>query len=339
MEVKGRKLEILAAIIEIYTRTSQPVGSSAVCKYLNFSISPATVRNEMAQLSLMGFLEQPYVSAGRIPSQIGYRVYVDFFMKEYELSVYDKSVIDEKLKIKLAEPENLIGGLAKILSEITDCVAVSAVPWDKNACVENIRFVKINSKSAMLILITTTGVVKTKIFTCKFEINEKILEIFAKVIREFINKPLEFLSPESINLVCNRIGTENFVLPVLEALISAAQKSRISEVNVEGELNLFDKNNGKIENIYKIWKFFNKKDELLELLFLKKNATDIFIGNEIGVSALSGVSLIKSYYSVGENFGVIALIGPLNVNYACMVAKLNYISKVMESVLKEFLAR
>ena len=135
-ELTPRKQQILATIIELYVATGEPVGSKAICSEMGNSVSSATIRNDMSDLVEIGLLEQPHTSAGRIPSQTGYRYYVDNLMTTYELGLEEQERIKIWLQSFSGEPDKLLEKAGAILAELTDCVAVSSSPSDNEAFIK-----------------------------------------------------------------------------------------------------------------------------------------------------------------------------------------------------------
>ncbi|GMB10520.1 MAG: heat-inducible transcription repressor HrcA [Candidatus Improbicoccus devescovinae] len=337
MEIEGRILDILAAVVEIHIETTKPVGSQTICKRLNFEISPATVRNKMASLFSVGLLEQPHVSSGRIPSQTGYRVYVDNFSGKYKLSAYEMSIIDAKLRDEFSDPEKIINNAAEILAEVTNCTVVFTALPSKSSCVQDIKFVKLGQCSAMIILITSNGIIKNKVFNCKFKINNEILKIFVQVVGKFIGQPLTKLIPESLKIISSCSGTDDIIIPAIEALSIVAKDASLALISIKGEQNLFSDLNFKLDDALKIWRFLNKKEEISNFLFNENSNAIILIGTEIGRSELACASILRTSYLVNESVGIIAVIGPMRLNYNNIISKLDYISKSVEDVLVEVL--
>ena len=156
MELPVRKSKILNAIIKQYIATGEPMGSKGLLDYLDFSVSSATVRNEMASLSDMGYLVQPHTSAGRVPTQMGYRYYLDHLIEPIELSSRERRAIDDVLTAVADDPEHILNKGAEILSQLTGCVALSTTPPTENTTVDRIRIIQISRHTAMMIMITST---------------------------------------------------------------------------------------------------------------------------------------------------------------------------------------
>ena len=169
MELSNRQQKILAAVVEHYIAAGEPVGSKMLCDSLDFTVSPATVRNEMSELAERGLLLQPHTSAGRIPSQKGYRVYVDRLMKSRPLSPEERRTIDSLLLSNAYDPQKLLEGVSRLLAGMTRFAAVSTSPGGQGAAIRAVQFVQTSRRTAMAILITSAGTMKTRVFRCDYD--------------------------------------------------------------------------------------------------------------------------------------------------------------------------
>ena len=172
-----RKQKILALIVESYIATGEPVGSKTLQNTMGNSVSSATIRNDMADLVELGYLIQPHTSAGRAPSQAGYRYYVDNLMTKYELGHEEQERIKTWLQGYSGEPDQLLEKAGSILSELTNCVAVSSSPSDSEALIKRVELVPLSSKTAMVVLLATSGILKSMVVRTESEITTQIADI------------------------------------------------------------------------------------------------------------------------------------------------------------------
>ena len=169
MELTKRKQNILASIVDGYIRTGEPVGSKSIAE--KAGVSSATVRNEMAELTELGLLEQPHTSAGRVPSQEGYREFVDALMQPETLTETEKLTIDAMLAKSAFDPERLLRGASKTLAAATRYLAVSTTPSGADAKIKAVQFVQTSRRTAMLIMMSSAGTMKNKVFHCDFDLS------------------------------------------------------------------------------------------------------------------------------------------------------------------------
>ena len=179
MELSERKLKILAAIVNTYVETGEPVGSKLLA--LELGVSSATIRNEMANLVEMGYLQQPHTSAGRIPSQKGYRIYIDRLMPEAAITEEEQKYLDGMLMVNAYDPDKLLSCVSQLLANTSKFAAVSTMPSGSGAVIKGVQFVQTSRRTAMAILITSTGVMKTRVFRCDFDITAEMLRIFFRI--------------------------------------------------------------------------------------------------------------------------------------------------------------
>ena len=184
MELVERKQKILTAIIDSYIQTGEPVGSKALVEMLGNAVSSATIRNEMAELASWGYLEQPHTSAGRIPTAKAFRLYIDHLMRRQALSDEDQKDIDDMLAGSAGDPERLIGEASQALAESTGCAAVSTTPSEQGAVIRRIEIMRVSSRSAALLLMTGSGVLRSRV--CRFDgdVETDTLQMLCNVLTE-----------------------------------------------------------------------------------------------------------------------------------------------------------
>ncbi|MDR2073785.1 MAG: heat-inducible transcriptional repressor HrcA [Oscillospiraceae bacterium] len=334
MKLEKRKLEILSAIVDLYTKTLQPVGSRTVCDCLNFNVSPATVRNEMASLAELGLIAQPHVSAGRMPLSLGYRVYLDSLSHVCTISKREREELDGGLAEVSSDPERVVEGSAEILAKSTGCTTVFTAPTSAEFRVRAVKFIRIGQRSAMVILIVSTGMVKSRIFGCRFNITDEVLGIFEKVAQKFVGASLGELDSLAL-CALNVLEDGNFLVPAIDALIDVIKDAAAVEVIVKGERNLFSESNFEPDVALTIWEFLNNRAKVIE--FLKSKISKcILVGDEVGAPKMEQASIIVSSYRAGQSSGKIALVGSIHMNYTQNLAKIEYISKFMEEILYKF---
>ena len=178
MLLDDRKKRILEAVIEEYNATAEPVGSTKIANDYNLGFSSATIRNEMASLEELGYLEQPHISAGRIPSSQGYRFYIDSIMQEKNLSVQEKKIIDEVLREDVIKLETLIKDASNILAKLTNYASIAIGPQMANCKVEEIKLVKLGHDRLMIVILADNGVIKESIIKYDGMLPEENIEIF-----------------------------------------------------------------------------------------------------------------------------------------------------------------
>ena len=343
MQIGERKLKILSCIVELYILTGDPVGSKAIAQLLDFSVSSATVRNEMSELSELGLLEQPHKSAGRIPSELGYRVYINKLMdlNKAPISKDEKELINNALSMCSDDPEHLLEEASLLLADITRCTSVLTSPKSESVRVRKLDFVKTGRRFAMTVLMTSTIMVKNKLFKSDFDITAEILKVFYTVLNQkFKGKRLIDINRGLIQTVAAEFGDMAMIMPsVLESIYDVANSASKTDVKLEGETNLLFFNDFDSNKVKQILNFLNRRDKIAKL-FISNNDKPItvLIGDEISEPELSDLSVIMSRYSVDDkSAGSIGIIGPTRIDYAKSITSLSYITSTVEKMLSKML--
>lgn len=340
MEPTQRKLKILEAVVEAFIKTGEPVGSKALCENLDFNVSSATIRNDMAELASLGLLEQTHTSSGRIPTELGYRIYVDKLMKRIPLTKYEQSRIYDILYPASDAPEHLLEGAAALLSKITGCVAVATSPPGEAAIIKKIRFIQTGRYTAMAVLITSTGSVKTKLFRCDFVITPELTEMFEKTMNErFSGVSVTDVTPAFMQSSAAALGEMSILMTnVLLAVNDAARDASAASAAVRGQSNFFTMPELASGDGKRVMELLSHSRELERMLTGADSKASVLIGSEIKHPALSSLSVIASHYkSTPECSGVLALIGPVRMDYPKIISALEYTSDIVGNMLSELI--
>ena len=270
MSIDDRKIKILQAIINDYIRTGDPVGSRTIAKNYNLGIGSATIRNEMADLEDMGYLEQPHASAGRIPSSKGYRLYVDKLMDNQRITV------EEDLKIKqyiidsaMLEVDKIVRQTSALLSELTKLTCVIESPSVKKSFVKSIQLIKIDDYNLVSVFLTDTGLIKNHIMKLNSGVPpiETLMRINQVINNRLVNLSIEEINLEVINNLKKDLGEYeeifNAILPVLYETLNVSDSS---EVFMEGTTNIFNyAEYNDIDKAKEILSLFNDKESIMDL--------------------------------------------------------------------------
>ena len=207
MELAERKKKILSYVIESYIRTGEPVGSKTLISETGLDVSSATVRNDMADLTNKGYLIQPHTSAGRIPTQQGYRYYVDNVMNVKPMSQGSREYIQSVLSQSADSPESILQKAADLIAELTELVTVATTPSSVESRIRKISFVRTGSRTAMVVVMTSNGIIKTKLFRCEFIITDDLLEVFDKALNSlFAGVKLDSINMPFIQTAAAKFG-------------------------------------------------------------------------------------------------------------------------------------
>lgn len=339
MQLTPRKQAILAIIVESFIATGEPVGSKTICNQMGNAVSSATIRNDMADLVEAGFLEQPHTSAGRIPSESGYRYYVDNLMSDYELDTGDQDRIKIWLQSFAEEPDKLLEKAGSILAEITNCVAVSSSPADSEALIRRIELVPLSSHTAMIVLLATSGILKSAVVRSDTEINVDIAEVFYNICQNYlIGKSVSDINVSFVQTLVASMGDKVFIMsPFLCAISDLCEDVKTTELHLKGQSNIL--NHPELSgDAFKLMDFLYRDASLETMLSTQKKPVNIAIGSENIFKELKNSTTIFSKYSVGNrDSGKIGIIGPTRLDYAHLIPTIKYLAGVIGNLLSETL--
>ncbi|MGF7185478.1 heat-inducible transcriptional repressor [Desulfitispora alkaliphila] len=337
-----RKKKILQAIIHDYTKTAEPVGSRTIARKYSLGVSPATVRNEMADLEDMGLIEQPYTSAGRVPSNVGYRYYVDCIMEKTELTEIEEAQISNQYKTKVKEIENVIHNTGKLLSEITHYTAMVTTPEMGKKAVKRIQLIYLGPTQALAVIVLQSGLVSNRLMTIPQSVSEEDLNLISRVLNKNIqgetldNIKRTVLQEIYADLIKQK-KTLNMVMDILDESLGA-DESRDNKVYLDGTLNILNQPEFKdVEKIRSILGILNEEDTIRGLLGSNEDTgITIKIGSENKLEGFSDCSIITATYHIdGQVLGSVGLLGPTRMEYSKVVAFMEAITANLSEIMKK----
>lgn len=340
MELDSRKSKILSAIIHSYVSTGVPVGSKALADNLDFSVSSATVRNEMAELYKLGFLEQPYTSAGRIPTIKGYRYFIDKLMKAKQPPQNEKSHIFDLLRAAADDPEHIIKEASAILSALMPVASVITTPPGDELTIQRIKMVQTGRQSAMAVLITSGGMVKNRLFRCDFDLNADILGVFEAALNKSLKGvKLTSFNPAFIQNLAVSFGELALLMPnVLIAVNEAAAAAAATNICMSGQTNLLLMPDFDLISVRNILSFLSRPKDVSAFLLKCGDKLTTVIGDEISIYELKKTAVITSRYCIaGTPAGAVAVIGPVRMDYGAATGYVEYISSVVGTLINGLL--
>ena len=338
MDLSERKRKILQAIIDEYIGTAEPVGSRAISKKENLGLSSATIRNEMADLEEMGYLVQPHTSAGRIPSDAGYRFYVNSLMSNYKIGMEAVAQLQALLKTRVSQLEKIIKYAAAIASNLTEYTTVATAPSVNDSQIRKIDLVNISSHTVMLIVVTR----EVKSRAINTEIDEKNCEVLSRIL----NSKLAGKKSSDINFeMFEEIREETEKNTSLDSKALAEMIRFVYDIITEDSETEIYVNNAKSILHYPEYSNVDKAEKILSFLEDKENLRKIIetdnaegikakIGKENDFEILQDCSLVSVNYSLRNGSGGrLAVIGPKRMNYSKVFASLDLISNEIDKIL------
>ena len=328
-----RKLKILAAVVDEYIRTGEPVGSKVISKLEHIKVSAATIRNDMAALEQMGYLEQPHTSAGRVPTFMGYRLYIDELMTLPELSDDEKNRLDAMLGGDDVTEELLVQNAAAALTEITQCAAVTVHTAPKFSVISKVEVIPTGKRLYVILLITSSGSIKNKACRLEFDLNHEQLEFFRHYIEENLSGvSVSELSDEMFDKMVAALSTYMVSLsPLVKGICELSEDLCHQELTVRGGEKLLSCDDlDKTEVV----RFIEHKNEFTELLEDAFSGIQVKFGSESGSFAIGNSSLIVSKYKKGgREAGSLGVIGPMRVDYKKIIPYVDYLTQKISSIM------
>ena len=329
-DLDERKKKVLQAIVEEYINTAEPVSSGSITKGHGLDYSSATIRNDMAQLESIGFLDKPHTSAGRVPSAEGYRYYVNELLKEDNLTLEEIKYIQNKLKIKVNEIEDLTKVATTTLSEITHTTVAVGPKADKQI-IEEIKFVSLGQRMLMVVIVTDTGLVKETIIKFDEDITESQVDTLNNLFNTRLRgKPLSKIDKPMAEYIFSEVHYSIGIMKAIIEQINRIVEEENNNIFLEGAKKSFDLPEFKSMKVAKNFvNLLDAKDEMVEI-FNSGDAEDInvFIGDDDENSNLKDFSIITFKHTIGDkDLGTIGIIGPKRMDYAKVISVMKYISK------------
>ncbi len=335
-----RQLLILQVIIDDFILSAQPVGSRTLSKKSEITFSSATIRNEMADLEEHGFIEKTHSSSGRVPSEKGYRFYVDHLLTPQQVRREDLFRIQSVFAEQIVEMEKVVQKSAQILSEITNYTSIVLGPEVANNRLKKIQIVPISQTAAVAIIVTDTGYVEHRPLSIPESMDVSDIEKLVNILNDrLIGVPLVDLEAKIYKEVATVLKTH---IKNYENLIEAIEKQGTFSVNrpervfYGGKINMLSQPDfhdiGKVRSILNI---IEQEKEIYKILRSKDSGIHITIGKENQNEAMDDCSLITATYSFGsEQIGTIALLGPTRMEYSRVISILQLISHDLTNVMK-----
>lgn len=340
MELSERKKAILRAVVESYIQSAEPVGSKAVAELAGLNVSPATIRNDMADLEEMGYLEQPHTSAGRIPSPKGYRLYVNELMGDYKLSMQETQRINEALTGKMQALDRVLDEAGKVVAQLTTYPSFALTAAPERVTIRRFDLLLVEDTSFITVVMTDTNVVRNKLFRLSSELSEAQLQMLSALLNtSFTGVTLEQLSAE-LEKVSRHTARETYDL--IEMVVSfghqVLEELAKQPVHTAGIAKLLDHPEYRsLEKAQPLMSFLSDSDSaLLPANLAGDTGTDIVIGPENVAEALKDSSVVMASYDLGDGMkGLIGVVGPTRMDYAKISARLAYVAKGLSQLINQ----
>ena len=338
MELTDRKKKVLRSIVDLYIRTAEPVGSKAIAELPDMNYSSATIRNEMADLTAMGYLEQPHTSAGRVPSAAGYRLYVDELMLDYRLSMDETASINTAIEEKMQKVDKLMEKVAKLVSQATDLPAISMASRPVGATVKRFELILAGQGSVILVVMLSSDEVVNKLIKLPLNVDESDLKILSAVLNATMTGlTAEEFTPELLDRIMASAGMAASLVPIImEFTVDTLNRQATTNMAVAGQMRLLGQ--PEYRDVYKAQRLMSslEEDALANLPAVMQNqhGTKVLVGPEHVAQELKDTSVVMTKFDIGDNMqAMIGVVGPTRMDYAKVTARLSYFA---ESLSKMF---
>jgi len=330
MELTDRKKQILRAIVDSYIRTAEPVGSKTISQMPGMDFSPATIRNEMADLTSMGLLEQPHTSAGRVPSAAGYRLYVDELMQNYRLSMDETKTINQAMEVKMQEVDKMISQVGKLVSKMTDLPAYAVAARSSERTVKRFDLILAEAGSFILVVMLSDNQVQNKLIRLPLDVSQEDLRLLSAVLNASLTElTADEITPELLAKVTRSAAGAASLVPVIVDYTVELLKKTHSEVYMTGQAKLLGQ--PEYHDVEKAQEVLTSLDEdVISNLpaTLSSGTTQILVGPENVAKELKDSSVVITKFDIGDGMqGMIGVVGPTRMDYAKITARLSYFAE------------
>jgi heat-inducible transcriptional repressor len=342
MKMDERKQKILLAIVHDYIATAEPIGSRTIAKKYKLGVSPATIRNEMADLEELGYIEQPHTSAGRVPSERGYRYYVDYLMKRKDLSKEEEEMILQGFAMKIKDVGHVIHKAGQLISQVTRYTALVMQPQIGISNFKRIQIVAMSPMQAMVLVVMDNGAVYHRMIDVPESIDETDMETITRVLNDKLHgSSIENIKFTLLKEIYFELAGHKHVLDLAMELIHESVTPRTEDrIYLGGVFNIL--NQPEFHNVEKV-------KTLLSLLEQEKLLSDLLagasldkgvsvrIGSEINRTEVEECSVVSATYHVSGLMGTIGVLGPTRMDYARVVSVVDFMTKSLSRALEHTL--
>lgn len=333
-----RKQRILQAVINDYISSAEPVGSRTLARKYDLGVSPATIRNEMADLEMLGYLEHLHTSSGRVPSSKGYRLYVDSLMPVQTISDAEKALIDKWYKTKVQRLDQVFQETARIISKMTKNVSLVLAPHISRAAFRCMQFLPLDDHRAIAVIMTDAGFVENRIVEMPEGATFEDFQRMAKVVNECLTgNTLGAIQGGSLQRIRDEIGDERLYDAALALIDKALNTEKKERLYLGGTSQLMEQPEFHDVNKVKELLLMLEEDQLMKDILHAHlgDGLSVSIGQENEYSGIKDCSIITATYHLdGELLGSLAVLGPTRMEYGRTVSLLNYMNQNMTEVIK-----
>ena len=340
MDATSRKSKILCSVVEQYIHTAEPIGSKQLLENTDLSVSSATIRNEMASLAEAGFLQQPHTSAGRVPTQEGYRHYLDVAAQPVEPTLKEKAFVFKQMSSNADDPEHILDSAAKVLSQLSSFACIATTPPPEAVKIAKLRLVQTGRQTAMTVLVTSSGMIKYRLFRCDYMLTPELVKVFERLLNERLTGLApEEVTPAFVQSMAASFGELAMLMPtVLSSIMEQCSEINSMDLRFHGESNLLFCNDFKLDDLRGIIKLLGSHELLAHLLLRADMNNGVLLGTETKIPELYKCAVLAKRYTVASQpSGAIGIIAPLRNDYKKNIGRLQYVASVAGTLINGLL--
>ncbi len=342
MSQKGldpRKELILKVVTDDYIESAEPVGSRTIARKYNLGLSPATIRNEMADLEESGYLQQPHVSAGRVPSQQGYRYYVDTLMQQHSLTKKELQLIRSYFEDRTSELDSILQQTVKILAQLTRYPSLMLGPKLQPAVFKHVQLIPLSMKDILVLIVTDRGIIENKVIAIDCPVTQADLDRVSNILNKKLRgRPFAGFRVSVLHELKEEMrADDNFFQEAVTLLLNTMENKGKERLYLDGVINILDHPEFKeVEKFKLLMELMEKEEKLYRLLASRHHGLRISIGAENQEEAAQECSIITANYELdGQVVGTIGVLGPTRMDYAHVVSVVNFMAQTLSDFLAE----
>ena len=336
-----RKMQILKAVVDAHIAGGEPVGSKYLSQDVKISCSPATIRNEMAELEEMGYLVQPHTSAGRVPSEMGYRYYVDALVRQYSNTRSEIDEINQMLRYKLTEMDEILAEVSRLAASFTDYTGIAFKSGAGKVRIIQFKSVLLSQRDFLLVMTFEGDIVKTKTIHLPISLSEDILRRFTEALNIYlVNLTSDSITMPIIVKLEAMMGSAGVMVhPTVKAIYETMSELDTADVKLDGITKLLQyPEYSDVSDFRDLMGMLEQKDKLLDVISSQAESDDdihVYIGTENEADAMRNTALIFKNINIGGNQLAVGVIGPKRMNYSKVIEMLNGLASGIDRIFGE----
>ena len=337
----ARQIQILKAVVDAHINNGEPVGSKYLSETDAFNCSPATIRNEMASLEQMGYLVQPHTSAGRVPSELAYRLYVDALIGQYSQTKFEIDEINERLRYKLTEMDKILSEASRLAASFTDYTGIAFKSGVGKARVNRFNGIFLGPRDFILVMSFDDDVVKSKTVHLPFSINEDVVRRFTEALNIYlVNLTADEMSMPIIVKIEAIMGSAGAIVhPAMKVIYETMNELDSADVKLDGITKLLQyPEYSDVTKLRSLLGVLEEKDKLMDVIAANNSPEDgihVYIGTENDSDVMKDTTLIFKNITLGNSQFAVGVIGPKRMNYSKVIDMISRLANGIDRMLSD----